>query len=116
MSEDVESYSSGFKRVYDECKKNNVPTDYETIQEGFAFIFKRDVVNDVVNGVVNKPLTEEEKKVLELLKKNPMLSASKMATVVNVSSRSIQRILSGLKSKGLIERIGSTKGYWQVNV
>ena len=51
------------------------------IQEGFAFIFKRDVVNDVVNGVVNKPLTEEERMVLELLKKNPMLSASKMATV-----------------------------------
>ena len=116
LSEDVESYSSGFKRVYDECKKNNVSTDYETIQEGFAFIFKRDVVNDVVNGVVNKPLTEEEKMVLELLKKNPMLSASKMATVVNVSSRSIQRILSGLKAKGLVERIGKTKGYWQVNV
>ena len=54
--------------------------------------------------------------VLELLKKNPMLSASKMATVVNVSSRSIQRILSGLKAKRLVERIGKTKGYWQVNV
>ncbi len=36
-----ESYSSGFKRVYEECGKNNVDIDYEIRREGFTFIFKR---------------------------------------------------------------------------
>ena len=34
---------------------------------------------------------------------------------MNKSVRSIQRILSDLKQKRIIERIGNTKGYWKIN-
>ena len=110
-SEDVESYSSGFKRVYDECNSNGVNIDYIINREGFTFIFKR----NVLNNVVNKELSEEERLVLGIIKKDPSTSAKKIGEIINKSERSIQRMLSDLKQKRIIERIGNTKGYWKIN-
>ena len=111
LSDDVESYSSGFKRVYNECKNQNVGTDYEIYRDGFTFIFKRNVVNNVVN---NK-LTEDEQLVFNLLKKNCKLTSKVLSESINKSERTVQRILKSLKDKKIIERIGDTKGYWKVN-
>ncbi len=116
LSDDVESYSSGFKRVYEECKVNNVNTNYVISREGFTFIFNRNVVNHVVENVVNKNdiiLSEEENLVLTIIKENPRITAVKIAENINKSSRSIQRIIRELKDKGVLERIGGTKGYWK---
>ncbi len=115
LSDDVESYSSGFKRVYDECKKQNVTTDYEIYRDGFTFVFKRNVVNAVVNAVVNEKLTDDEQLVLNLLKTDSALTAKKIGANINKSERTIQRILKSLKGKNIIERIGKTKGIWKIN-
>ena len=114
LSDDVETYGSGFRRVYDECSANNVNTEYLLNREGFSFIFVRDVVNDVINDVVNIKLSDDEKMVLNLLKDNPNLTAVKIAELINKNSRTIQRITNELKNKKMIERIGGTRGYWKV--
>lgn len=116
LSDDVESYSSGFKRVYEECKTNNVSTNYVISREGFTFIFNRNVVNHVVENVGSKNdiiLSKEENLVLTMIKENPKITAIKIAENINKSSRSIQRIIRQLKDKGILERIGGTKGYWK---
>lgn len=115
LSDDVESYSSGFKRVFQECHDFDVETDYVFSQEGFTFIFKRHVVNSVVNNVVNRSLTNEEKMIIEIIKGNPYISAEKIGEKLNRSSRSIQRIIARLRDDGFLKRIGVTKGgYWEV--
>ncbi len=68
-----------------------------------------------VNNVVNKELSEE-RLVLGIIKQDPSTSAKKIGEIINKSERSIQRILSDLKQKRIIERIGNTKGYWKINV
>ena len=45
LSDDVETYGSGFKRVFNECKKNNIETKYIIAREGFTFIFKPHKLN-----------------------------------------------------------------------
>ncbi len=114
LSDDVESYSSGFRRVYDECEKNNVKTDYVISREGFSFIFKRNVVNNVVNPVVNSKLSESEVIIMRLIVEDSYITAAKLAEKINMSERNVQRVLSTLKSKQAIERIGGTRGYWKV--
>ncbi len=113
LSDDVESYSSGFRRVYDECDKNNVKTDYIISREGFSFIFRRNVVNPVVNAVVNVNLSESEALVIKLIAEEPYITAAKLAEKINMSTRNVQRMLSTLKTKQAIERIGGTRGYWK---
>lgn len=114
LSDDVETYGSGFRRVYDECKVNDVKTEYVLSREGFSFIFIRNVVNAVVNVVVNQKLTKDEELVLNLLKENPNLTAVKIGELINRNYRTIQRITNELKNKKIIERIGGTRGYWKV--
>lgn len=118
LLDDVESYSSGFKRVYNECENANVELAYITSRDGFTFIFKRNTLNDVINGVVsdsiNDKLTKDEIMVLNVIKKDPTFSSKKIGSIINKSERSIQRILKSLKERGFIERIGNTKGYWRI--
>ncbi len=114
LSDDVESYSSGFRRVYDECDKNNVKIDYIISREGFSFIFRRNVVNPVANPVVNDGLSESEALVIKLIAEEPYITAAKLAEKINMSARNVQRMLSTLKKKQAIERIGGTRGYWRV--
>jgi Fic family protein len=52
---------------------------------------------------------------LELLKRDPSLSASQAALQLGVSKRHVERLLASLKANGAIERIGPPRGgYWKV--
>lgn len=114
LSEDVESYSSGFRRVYEECKAADVKTSYVLAREGFEFIFERKPLLAMRETSISS-LTIDEEAILNLLKKDPTLSTKKMSTLLDRSERTIQRITNSLKEKGLIERIGKTKGgYWRI--
>lgn len=61
-------------------------------------------------------LNTSEKKVLEIVEKEPYIKLSQIVEVSNLSSRYVDKVISSLKEKGYIERIGSKKsGYWKVN-
>lgn len=114
LSDDVESYGSGLKNVYQECSACNVEVSYKTLREGFSFIFLRnDVNNSVLKNDAKRDLTKSEELILEMLSEDPHLSASNLQEKIGKSKRTIQRILQSLKSKGVLERIGGTRGYWK---
>jgi len=49
------------------------------------------------------------------IKKNPNITIKQLSEQCNISTRTIQRILSNLKEGEIITRIGSDKtGYWKV--
>jgi len=55
--------------------------------------------------------------VLEQIKENNKISATELATKLNLSSRQCERIIASLKAKGLLIRVGSAKtGYWIVKL
>jgi len=109
LSSDVESYSSGFKRVYNECNNYNVKVSYKMSNEGFAFIFYREYYLKMSN------LTSDEQKVYDLVKENPKLTLEEIGDIIDKSSRTVQRIFNSLKERKLIERIDSNKsGSWKV--
>ena len=115
LCKDVESFGTGFNKIYSLCKEANVRLGYEKFDEFFSSIFYREDRNVVTNVVTNVVLNEKEKQILDLLRSNNYLTASKISEMIDKSSRNIQRIMDSLKNKGLIERIGSNKtGYWKV--
>lgn len=117
LCKDVESFGTGFNKIYSLCKKANVKLGYNKYDEYFSFIFFREDRNVVTNVVTNVVLNENEKIVLDLLKNDNYLTALKISELTNKSSRNIQRILDSLKNKGLIERSGSNKnGFWKVKI
>ena len=119
----VDRRGSGFKKIIEDYKRQPTYTDdkhpvFYSEQESFYLILKNlnydtNVVKDVVKDVVLE--NEIEKKILELIKNNPMLSSREIAQELTVSERTIQRKIKNLKDKNIIVREGGRKdGQWKI--
>lgn len=112
LCQDVESFGTGFQKIYGLCRKANVPIDYENRDSTFTFIFYRKDKEIVPS---TSSLNESERKVLELLTVSPYSSASEISKAINKTERTAQRIIESLRNKGIIVRKGSNKtGYWEI--
>jgi ATP-dependent DNA helicase RecG len=59
-------------------------------------------------------LTERQRKVLALLWASPGLSAKVLADQLGIHVSAVEKHLRALKQKGVLRRIGGTRGHWQV--
>ena len=67
------------------------------------------------NKGVDSGLNENENAILNVIKTSPSISAKDLSISLNIPFRSVQRYLSNLKERAIIERVGSNKsGYWRV--
>ena len=69
---------------------------------------------DCIIRVTDK-VTEKEKRVLELITEDPGYTTTQIAEKMSVTRKTVNGYIQSLKSKGIIERIGSDrKGYWKI--
>ncbi|MBW8324358.1 MAG: putative DNA binding domain-containing protein [Prolixibacteraceae bacterium] len=59
-------------------------------------------------------LTERQKEVLILIKTDQKLTKRKLAKMLKINVSAAQEHISVLKEKGIIERVGGTRGYWKI--
>ena len=71
-------------------------------------------IEDLPNKFPNK-LPNKLQEVLDMIRMEPKVSATTVATQLGISDRTVRSYLAKLKAEGYIERIGSNKsGYWKV--
>ena len=62
-----------------------------------------------------KGLNYQQLRVLGYLRADRHTTAAKIATVLDMSARQIERILADMKAKGILRRIGANRnGYWEI--
>ncbi len=72
-------------------------------------------VNVGVNVGINVGINEQQ--LLDLIAKEPTISAHKAANLLSMSTRQMERLFASLKNKGIIAREGSDKnGTWVINM
>ncbi|MBO4945705.1 MAG: winged helix-turn-helix transcriptional regulator [Muribaculaceae bacterium] len=88
-----------------------IPT-FETVYPFAATKDSRSVgENNGENGVNN-----DEKKVLDIIKETPSITQPQIAADTGFSVRKVNRLISPLRAKEKIVRIGKTKGgHWEIN-
>ena len=59
-------------------------------------------------------LTDRQKDILDLIKNDPQISYRKMAEVLDIADSAIKKHLNTLKQRGRLQRVGGTRGYWEV--
>lgn len=75
--------------------------------------FKFIIYRDTKNVSINVPINPTEQAVLSLIEMNPAITREEIAERTSKTVRTIQRTLTSLKNKGLIERDGANKnGVW----
>lgn len=69
------------------------------------------VGNNVGNRVGNNQVQND---VVSAILENDRVSAKAIAEQLRITTRTIERAIANLKAKGIIERVGSTRGKWRV--
>ena len=74
-----------------------------------------DNVGGDVGGQKVAKLAERQRKMLNLIKENPRMSANEMSEVLSVTQRTIERDLAAMQKQGIIIREGNvTSGRWVI--
>ncbi len=69
-----------------------------------------------INKVGDKFLNDSQTRVLAEIRNNPNITKPQLMIICHLGKTSIDKIISVLKEKGYVERIGSNKsGYWKAN-
>lgn len=63
-----------------------------------------------------KELTHRQKEVLKLISSDNRISRSGIAEVLHINESAIQKHLNNLKDAGFRERVGGTRGYWEISI
>ena len=72
------------------------------------------VGNEVGSKVGN--LTDNQQQIITAMKHSPKISAVKLSVIVGISKRKIEENVAKLKKLGVIDRVGGTRGHWEVRV
>ena len=102
-SNDIDSSSTGFRRIFKECEETKIKVTCLKKDQGFEICFHR----------VNSKITEEEKIIINEISNNPSINTNELSNKINKSRRTTLGIIKSLKDKGIIERIGNSRnGKW----
>ena len=112
-SKAVEKSGTGFQRVNSLCNSQNVNWNFRKEAYGFYFEFIRTNVH--LNVQLNTTLSEHEQIIVNLINNNERITKAEMAKRIGKSEKTVQRLISSLTDKNIVERMGSNKsGYWKV--
>lgn len=112
----VEQVGSGISRMRDLMLENNLtPPEFNT--KGIFTVTVRRPFN--FNKWVDKwvdNLTDNRVNIIKAIHKNDKVSKRELVELIGLSATAIDNNLNTLKDRGLIERVGSTKGgHWKIN-
>jgi len=128
-SGDIESWGRGIDKIREACTKSGIdypsfefaetdlmvefraklPTEERDEKDGGAI---GGAIGGVIGGVID--LTDRQSEVVEFIKSNTKISYKAIAEVLCVNDSAIDKHIKILKEKGVIQRVGGTRGHWEV--
>ena len=119
----IENWGRGVEKICAACKELGAELPrYEILGNGVRIFFKAlksaliDEKSADVQENVGENVGENERRIIEIIASSPSISAKNIAQEIGMTSRQVERLLSQLKAKRLIERVGPDKGgCWKVN-
>ena len=73
---------------------------------------KADSQGGLKGGLIN--LTPRQNEVLEIIESDPRISIKAIAKELKINRSAVDKHISALKNKGVLKRIGGTRGHWEV--
>ena len=129
----IERYGTGIKRVRRMCIEHGLSEPvFKEESDGmlvtvFGLLFDEnmqkfvDKENDAsaatggqIGGQIENVLTDRQKEILNILEENPYINRDLLSKKLQINQSATFKHLDSLKRKGIIERIGKTKGYWKI--
>ena len=120
----VEQLGSGIPRIL-----QVYPIDCFTVSENYSRMsFPKDstvngfnnegsaiggAIGGVIGGVINE-LTDRQVEVLEAIHENNRITYKELSVAFGIAESAISKHIEALKAKGVLERLGGTRGIWKI--
>lgn len=116
----IEKWGSGIPRILRECSEYGLPEpEFIDFDGDFRVNMYRQLPEkdwshtDDTKHDTNDTISENDTKVLNLIKENPSITQAELREKLQVSIVTVKRLMADLQKRGLIERQGSSrKGKW----
>lgn len=115
----IENRGSGLLRVQRAIREAELGT-LEVADFGHAIrlvIRRRASVSEATDNRGDNALDslpDEQRRICEILKRDPKISIRKMAESLGIRKNTLDKQLSSLKTKEIVERVGGTRGSWRI--
>lgn len=120
----IETWGRGIEKICEACKNYGTTLpEYTVYPEDIMIKFEalntakniaKNIAKNTANSSKNK-IEENTPIVLEFLRQYPKTTQKNIIENLNISKRTLERIISLLKEDGYIERVGNNRsGYWKV--
>ena len=124
----IERMGTGILDMTSRCVEYGLPEPEFKMRDGFVTIIYRkkglafdkvDATGGAIGGqiggqIANDAVTERQKEILDILNNDPYITRSQLSQKLQINNSAIFKHLDSLKKKGLIERVGGTRGYWKI--
>lgn len=109
----IERMGTGIGRMRDAMKEAELSAPKFDFNGFFTIIFRRSRQERVG---LNIGLNKTQKKIIELIVKDPAITAALMAESIGIAPRNIEANIAALKRMGVLTREGTNKtGLWKIN-
>lgn len=116
----IEKWGSGIPRILRECSEYGLPEpEFIDFDGDFRVNMYRQLPEkdwshtDDTKHDTNDTLSENDTKILNLIRENPSITQAELREKLQVSIATVKRLMADLQKRGLIERQGSSrKGKW----
>jgi len=121
-NEKIERWGSGLKRIYEECRLNDVKVEFIVLKYGFSVIFYRDNSKDISianrtqigrksDTKLSSPSYRQEW-IIDYLKKNKEIRSIDIINKFNIVKDTVARDLKKLIDKNIIKKYGGGNNVW----
>lgn len=114
----IESWGRGTLKIVSDCLAQKLP-EPQFIEENGVFSVEFSKSSDrVFEGGGEKggeKITLNQQKILKLMSRNKQVSIVELSQKVGITEKNVENNINRLKKKGLLKRIGSSRGgFWEV--
>ena len=121
----VETWGSGIGKIKKLCKEKNIKFEINESGNFVSIVFYRknsekmpdsdEKVSNSIEKVSNSiELNEKEEKIIKFLYQNKKVTSDEVEKLLNIKEAMARRILSNLVKKGILEKVGKTKGSYYI--
>ncbi len=114
----VESWGRGIEKVVSSSQKYNDTIPAFTFNNGLNVEFKSKYPNKNIEGGAiggSIDLAIRQKEILNIIEMDYKISYRSIAEKLKINDSAVKKYLNTLKEKGVLKRVGGTRGHWVIN-
>jgi len=109
-TDEVEKVGSGIGRIQDSMRNYGLGVEFKSTGF-FTVIFKRPHTPQITPQI---DLTQLEQGIIELIKKDNKITRRLISKQLKIGEDTVKEYLSKLRKKGVLKRVGTKGGHWEV--